>query len=118
MTPEGRVKKAISIYLDSLREFLDTHGLDMYYTMFVPSGYGKNNSLDYTLCLCGHFVAIEAKAPGEWLTPAQRLTARSMYYSGATVFIISGPDGLAALKRWIERHKPVMLEDANSWFDR
>ena len=97
MTPEGAVKKKVSSYLDSLGE-------NCYKIMFVPVGYGKRNQLDYTLCIAGHFVAIETKEPGKWLTPLQRQTARGMCYAGAKVFIISGPDGLAALKRWVDRH--------------
>lgn len=100
MTPEGRVKKLVSTYLNDL----DRNGIPVYYSMFVPVGYGKRNSLDFTVCIAGHFVAIETKEPGNWLTPLQRQTARGMYYAGAKVFIISGPDGLAALKRWVDRH--------------
>src|SRR5262245_61690935 len=94
MTPEGRVKKMISSYLDDLVDMLDAAGRAMYYSMFVPTGYGKSNTLDYTICLGGHHIVIEAKAPGEWLTARERLTARTLYYSGATVFIISSPEGL------------------------
>ena len=97
MTPEGRVKKLVSIYLDDLGE-------NCYKIMFVPVGYGKRNQLDYTLCLYGQFVAIETKAPGEWLTPLQRQTCRGILRAGGKVFIVSGPEGLAALKRWVERH--------------
>jgi hypothetical protein len=97
MTPEGRVKRKISDYLDSLGDLV-------YKIMFVPTGYGRRNQLDYTLCLYGQFVAIEAKAPGEWLTELQRITCRTIYRAGGAVFIISGPEGLAALKRWVDRH--------------
>jgi len=110
MTPEGRVKKLVSSYLEELAKYLDIHGFEMYTSMFVPTGYGKRNSLDYTLCLAGHFVAIETKAPGEWLTPQQRLTCRNMYYSGATVFIISGAVGLQAFKDWVKRHERWILD--------
>ena len=91
------MKKLVSLYLDDLGE-------TVYKTMFVPVGYGKRNQLDYTLCIYGRFVAIETKAPGEWLTPLQRQTARSILRAGGTVFVISGPEGLASLKRWVERH--------------
>lgn len=97
MTPEARVKKMVSSYLDTIKDYV-------YITMFVPTGYGANNTLDYTLCFAGHFVAIETKAPGKWLTGIQRLTCQKILRSGGTVFIISGPEGLAALKRWVERH--------------
>lgn len=100
MTPEGRVKKLVTTYLDQLKD----EGFPLYYTMFVPVGYGKRNSLDYTVCLAGHFVAIEAKAPDEDLRPTQRITCRDLLASGATVFIVSGGEGLDAFKRWVERH--------------
>jgi len=105
MTPEGKVKKMVSTYLDELAAYLDTRGLELYQSMFVPSGYGKNNTLDFTLCLAGHYVGIETKPPGKWLTPIQRLTCRNLYYSGATVFIISGPAGLQAFKDWVKRNE-------------
>jgi hypothetical protein len=107
MTPEGRVKKMVSSYLKELDNHLTVHGQELYYSMFVPSGYGKNNMLDYTICLAGHYVAIETKAPGEWLNAQQRLTCRSLYRAGATVFIISRGEGLDAFKRWVERTAPA-----------
>ncbi len=105
MTPEGRVKKLITSYLEDLKERL-TCGDNpaMYYSMFVPTGYGRRNSLDYTICLWGHFIGIEAKAPGEDLTLNQRHTCRDLYWSGATVFIVSGSEGLEAFKRWVDRN--------------
>lgn len=110
MTPEGRVKKLVSTYLNVLKEYLDEYELEMYSSMFVPTGYGKRNSLDYQLCIAGHFVAIETKAPGEDLTPLQRQTCRSMYNSGATVFIISGMEGLEAFKNWVKRNECWILD--------
>jgi hypothetical protein len=106
MTPEGKVKKLVTTYLDQLKD----NGFPLYYSMFVPVGYGKRNTLDYTLCLAGHFVAIEAKAPGEDLRPTQRLTCREMLQSGATVFIVSGGEGLDAFKRWVERHADRIID--------
>lgn len=105
MTPEGRVKKMVSSYLTELEERLTDLGIGLYYSMHVPTGYGKNNSLDYHLSIAGHFVAIETKAPGEWLTKLQRLTCRQIYLSGGTVFIISRPEGLDAFKRWVDRNE-------------
>ena len=64
MTPEGKVKSLINKYLSTLRDPLN--GVEIYIEMPVPTGFGKSG-LDYTMCLC-HFVAIEAKAPDEWLT--------------------------------------------------
>jgi hypothetical protein len=104
VTPEGRVKKAISSYLEDVAERMAARGGELHWSMYVPSGYGKRNTLDYTLCFCGEFVAIEAKAPDEDLKPNQRFTARPILRSGGKVFIISGLVGLQAFKDWIERH--------------
>jgi len=114
MTPEGRVKKLVSSYLEDLAISLDTIGMELYSTMIVPVGYGKRNQLDYTLCLYGYFVAIETKAPGEWLTPLQRVTARNIIRSGGKVFIISGAEGLEAFKRWVDR---VEYRYVTGWCD-
>ena len=108
MTPEGRVKKLVSSYLEDLNKSLDKVDLGVYCTMFVPTGFGKRNQLDYTLCVFGQFVAIETKAPGEWLTPLQRQTCRSILRAGGKVFIVSGSEGLEAFKRWVS-------QSAGSW---
>jgi hypothetical protein len=101
MTPEGRVKKAIKEYLSTLHDTLTDVGL--YYEMPVPTGYGKSG-LDFTLCLWGHFVAIEAKAStDEKLTPRQRARAVDILRAGGTVFIISGPEGLRSFMDWVEK---------------
>jgi hypothetical protein len=73
--------------------------------MFVPTGYGKRNTLDYTICYAGRFVAIETKRPDEDLTPLQKLTVRAIIRSGGEVFIISGPEGLQAFKNWVAKNE-------------
>lgn len=93
MTPEGRVKKKINFLLDK-------HSLFVYTEKMVPTGFGTSG-LDYTLCVNGLFVAVEAKAPGEWLTPRQRMTALKILGAGGKVFIVSNDDGLGALNRWL-----------------
>lgn len=95
MTPEGRVKAKVNKYLTSIKEYV-------YWEMPVPTGYGKSG-LDYTICLAGRFVAIETKAPGEWLTPRQRDRALDILSKGGKVFVISGPEGLAAFQDWVKR---------------
>ncbi len=103
MTPEGRVKKMVSSYLEDLAQNLEEHyGLELHVNMFVPFGYGKRNQLDFTMCIFGRFVVIETKAEGKWLTPLQRVTVRNILRSGGKVFIITGPEGLAAFRRWVE----------------
>lgn len=55
MTPEGRVKKEIKQYLDSI---------GAYYFMPVQTGYGVRGTPDFLICHLGRFIAVEAKAPG------------------------------------------------------
>jgi hypothetical protein len=100
MTPEAKVKRLIDKYLFTLH--LLTSDVDLYCERPVPTGFGKSG-LDYTCCISGRFVAIEAKAPGEWLTPRQRTTALGILKAGGKVFVISGPEGLDALKAWVQR---------------
>jgi hypothetical protein len=100
MTPEGRVKNMIGKYLSTLRNPLND--VEVYIEMPVPTGFGKSG-LDYTICLWGHFVAIEAKAPDEWLTPRQRQRALDILKAGGTVFVISSPEGLQSFADWVER---------------
>ena len=104
MTPEGRVKKKVSDYLKVLQHDLQARGYDLHYTMFVPTGYGKRNTLDYTLCYAGRWVSIETKRPDEDLTPLQKLTVRTIIRSGGEVFVVSGDEGLQAFKNWVAKH--------------
>lgn len=107
MTPEGKVKALVNDYLQELTSLLTGRGLELYTIKFVPTGYGRNNQLDYTLCIAGHMVVIETKRHGKWLTPLQINSCANAYRSGATVFIISGNDGLEGFKTWVrnnERH--------------
>jgi hypothetical protein len=98
---EKYVKRRVSALLSLAME----HG-PLYYWMPVTTQFGKR-SLDYICCINGQFVAIETKATGEWLRPAQCERARDMLNAGAKVFIISGPDGYGALERYLERCFPT-----------
>jgi hypothetical protein len=91
VTPEGKVKAKVSA-------LLKRYGVE--YAMPVQNGMGKQ-MLDYVCCWQGRRLDIETKAPGNWLTPKQCLTALNMWKAGAKVFIISNPEGLAALERYL-----------------
>jgi hypothetical protein len=100
------VKALVRDYLDhELTSLLTQKGLELYTIRFVPRGFGRNNQLDITLCIAGHMVVIETKAPGNWLTALQINTAANAYRSGASVFIISGGEGLDAFKSWVRKHE-------------
>lgn len=79
MTPEGKVKAAISRVIADYKK--------VYKFMPVPSGYGPS-SLDYILCVEGRFVAIEAKAPGRKPTPRQKAIIGAIERAGGIVFVI------------------------------
>ncbi len=75
MKPEAKVKKKI-------REFLDPLGAKV----VAPIGtvYGKAGVSDLLVCLKGHFVAIEVKAPGrlDGATPLQEKFIRDVVAAG------------------------------------
>jgi hypothetical protein len=55
-TPEGTIKRRI-------KDVLAGYGERVYYFMPVPSGYGTT-TVDFLICFCGVFIAVEAKRPG------------------------------------------------------
>lgn len=93
MTPEGHVKKKVN-------EFLDMFGNDMYRFMAVQTGYGSP-TLDYLVCIRGHFIAIETKRVGKKPTPRQETTIERINSAGGHTFVIDGPDTLALACREI-----------------
>lgn len=100
MTPEGKVKARV-------KRLLNQMGVE--FDMPVPSGFGKQQ-LDFCPCsVDGHLLIIETKAPGEWLTPLQRVTSMRWLKTGATVFIISDQAGLDALETFIYRQRHQRL---------
>ena len=76
MTPEGKVKKEIKAYLDSI---------GAYHIWPVPTGYGPK-LVDCYACLRGRFVAIEVKAPGKMPTKYQSLEITRMNHALGIAF--------------------------------
>ena len=101
---ERDVKRRVSALLSLAMEYDP-----LYVWMPVVTAMGKR-SLDYICCIQGQFVAIETKATGEWLRPDQRQRARDIHMSGAKVFIISGPDGYAALEAFLVARIPALRQ--------
>jgi hypothetical protein len=79
MTPEGKIKAKVKRALNSLSR--------CYSFMPVQMGMGAA-TLDYLCCINGHFVAIETKAPGKYLTPRQQLTSDTIKAAGGEVFVV------------------------------
>lgn len=104
MTPEGKVKASVNRLLSKHKS--------LYRFMPVPGGFGAS-SLDYLICIDGHFVAIETKAPGKKPTDRQKLVIGQIRRAGGTVFVIDGENGeLEQLKELLERttHAPRKSE--------
>jgi hypothetical protein len=101
MTPEGKVKAAVSKFLKSLGE-------DCYYEMPVPSGFGKSG-LDYTGTYFGRSFYIETKKPGGKPTPRQLGTIAKQRRAGAAVFVIDSPtcDEFVSLSEWCRHVREV-----------
>jgi hypothetical protein len=96
MTPEGKVKRAVSALL---KEYAPR----VYVFMPVPGGYGES-SLDYIFCVGGRFGAIETKAPGKKPTERQMQVIARIERAGGKCFVIddvSSPQ-LTALREYVE----------------
>lgn len=85
MTPEGKVKKKISKLLEQYKA---------YYFMPVQTGYGKK-TVDYLVCYKGHFIGIEAKAPGKTPTRLQWDCLEKIGAARGYVTVIDGDASLA-----------------------
>ncbi len=93
ITPEGKVKKAIT---KKLKE------MNCWYYMPVSAGYGAP-TIDYICSLCGKSFCIEAKAPGEKPTTRQTITMVAMGKQGVPSVVIDsgGADKMKYLEAWI-----------------
>lgn len=94
MTPEGRVKTR-------LRRALKNCGVDLWQYWPVPRGYGMA-TLDCLLCVRGHFVAVETKAPGKKLTPRQKGTWGDIAAAGGNVFQVENDEDISRVIGWIQ----------------
>lgn len=97
-TPEGRVKDAIDreiVKLKQAGELLYTHKP-------VQNGMGAP-TLDYVGCHRSRYFAIEAKAPGKFMTPRQENTKEKIVAAGGIVFEICDQMGIEHFKDWVLR---------------
>ena len=97
-TPEGKVKAQLVKALSALPR--------KYRFAPVQTGMGAS-TLDYLYCIDGHFVAIETKAPGKWLTPRQTVVAADIRSAGGWVFVVDGPESIKlCLSQLVKRTNP------------
>lgn len=105
MTPEGRVKKFVSEFLERELHLVKLGGKggifnpQGFYWMPVPSGYGVSY-LDYIGHYKGKFFGIETKAPGEKPTPRQNQAIELTYGTGAVAFVIDELKDLEEIRQW------------------
>ncbi len=85
MTPEGKIKA----YLN--KRLKEAFGVRCYSFMPVQMGYGAS-TVDYLLCVCGDFVAIETKAPGKKLTERQLVTMMQVQKAGGQTFVVDSKE--------------------------
>jgi hypothetical protein len=99
MTPEGKVKAAVNRVIDKFK--------GVYKFMPVPGGFGAS-TIDYILCVNGHFVGIETKAPGKKPTDRQKHIIGQIVRAGGTCFVIDSVDSTHELQSFLERahHAP------------
>lgn len=89
-TPEGKVKAQI-------RQWLLARGA--YYAMPIGSGFGNAGVPDFLCCIKGHFLAIEAKAPGRrsTVTALQKRNLQQIQDAGGSALLV---DDVAQLDEW------------------
>lgn len=92
-TPEGKVKKHVSLILKRADH--------CYYFMPVQTGYGSQ-TLDYLGSSRGRAFAIETKAPGKLPTVRQNVIIKEMERAEMKVFVIAGhPVEYEELRLWL-----------------
>ena len=93
MTPEAKVKKAIKTML---------HKYKIYYIMPRPGIFGAPvGTADFICCICGFFMAIEAKSAGGHERGVQGTRRKEVTDAGGMAFIVT-PDRLPALEQTIK----------------
>lgn len=110
MTPEGKVKQKIKLIIKK-------YGV---YTPTMQNGYGSNGTSDSLNCVCGEFVAVEAKSdPTKKPTPLQQIYLRKIVEAGGYAFVIDA-ENLPLLEPFlaaVHGHAPacVTYRVDNNW---
>ncbi len=105
MTPEGKVKAAVSKVLSKYS--------GLYSLMPVQNGMGAA-TLDYLVCYRGQFIGIETKAPGKKPTPRQKTTIAKLQAAGAVVFVIDDVAGTGPLDDFLRGRNSTHWEALNN----
>ena len=87
MTPEGKVKKVVRKYLDSIND--DWPDKYCYYFMPATGGYGKSGVPDIVGCYNGTFFGIELKAGTNKPTPLQEKNLLQIKIAGGIALVVN-----------------------------
>lgn len=99
--PEGWIKEIV-------KEMLNAHP-GAYYYMPVQNGMGAS-TLDFICAINGRYVAIEAKAPGKYMTDRQEQVAIKMEVAGAEVIRDVGTNWESIQLLWNSINRPLLIE--------
>lgn len=94
-TPEGKVKKRI-------KEILNAHAPDVWYTMPIGTGYGRSGVPDFIGVSNGQFFAIEAKSGKNQPTALQLLTIDKIHEAGGWALVVN-EDNIDDVKSLLQR---------------
>lgn len=94
-TPEGKVKKRI-------KEILNAHAPDVWYTMPIGTGYGRSGVPDFIGVSNGQFFAIEAKSGKNQPTALQLLTIDKIHEAGGWALVVN-EDNIEDVKSLLQR---------------
>jgi Holliday junction resolvase len=98
MTPEAKVKKAITAYLTSIGAWWD---------MPVRTGYGKRGVPDIVGCHKGMFFALEVKATADGeATPWQKREIAAIEKAGGSADVVSSVEAVQHIMFALEMMAP------------
>lgn len=96
MTPEGKVKKKVKEYLQSI---------GAWYYMPVSNGMGRVGCPDILVCYKGLFMAFETKAPGKIknVTPNQQREIDEIQRANGLAHVVDDVEQVKSLLETFER---------------
>ncbi len=97
MTPEGKVKKKVKEYLQSI---------GAWYYMPVSNGMGRVGCPDILVCYKGMFMAFETKAPGKIknVTPNQQREIDGIQRANGLAHVVDDVEQVKSLLDTFERN--------------
>jgi hypothetical protein len=95
MTPEGKIKEEVKIFLKSL-------GPDCWYFCPMMMGYGRKGIPDFMGCYKGHFFSIETKSKNGKISPWQQREHEAIIDAGGAACFLWTTSTIETVKNWFE----------------